>query len=143
MPRTTKSLISVTAPLGVISKVFSILEAIHGAPYGSTLKQICEATAINKSTAHRFLKHMEREGYLVRTESGSYLIGPRLSEMGTHTNNRAVLQAAARPILLELWKATPETVNLAVLDGGTALYGDGMQGFPEFRSRSRVRPRGR
>jgi len=138
MPRTTKSLISVTAPLGVISKVFSILEAIHGAPYGFTLKQICEATAINKSTAHRFLKHMEREGYLVRTESGSYLIGPRLSEMGTHTNSRAVLQAAARPILWELWKSTQETVNLAVLDGGTVLYVDVIESSHEFRLASRV-----
>ncbi len=138
MPRITKSVTSVTAPLGVISKVFSILEAIHGAPYGLTLKKICEATGINKSTAHRFLKHMEREGYLIHTESGPYLIGPRLSAMGTQANSRAVLQAAARPILWELWKSTQETVNLAVLDSGTVLYVDVIESSHEFRLASRV-----
>src|SRR5260370_26880679 len=138
MPRITKSVTSVTAPLGVISKVFSILEAIHGAPYGLTLKKICEATGINKSTAHRFLKHMEREGYLIHTESGPYLIGPRLSAMGTQANSRAVLQAAARPILWALWKSTQETVNLAVLDSGTVLYVDVIESSHEFRLASRV-----
>jgi hypothetical protein len=29
-----------------------------------------------KSTAHRFLKHLERERYLIRPEAGVYLIGP-------------------------------------------------------------------
>jgi|ERR1700674_5691683 len=138
MPRITKSVTSVTAPLGVISKVFSILEAIHGAPFGLTLTQICGATEINKSTAHRLLKHMEHERYLIHTESGSYLIGPRLSEMGSQTNNRAVLQAAARPILWELWKSTQETVNLAVLDSGTVLYVDVIESSHEFRLASRV-----
>ena len=46
------------AGVGVIGKVFQILEAIAGSPSGLTLKPICDITGVHKSTAHRFLKHL-------------------------------------------------------------------------------------
>jgi len=124
--------------VGVISKVFQILEAIQGSPSGLTLKPICELTGVNKSTAHRFLKHLEADGYVLRTEGGAYLIGPKLSQMGARSKHRISLQALARPILWELWKSTSETVNLAVLDQGTVLYLDVLESTHEFRLASRV-----
>jgi DNA-binding IclR family transcriptional regulator len=102
------------------------------------LKAICDLTGIHKSTAHRFLKHLEREGYLVHTEAGAYLIGPRLAQMATRGNQSATLQAVARPILWDLWKSSQETVNLAVLDQGTMLYVDVIESPHEFRLASRV-----
>lgn len=126
------------APVGVISKVFQILEAIQGAPSGLPLKSICALTRINKSTAHRFLKHLELDGYLIHTGSGVYLIGPRLAQMAVRVNHRATLQAASQPILWELWKSTRETVNLAVLDQATVLYVDVLESPHEFRLSSRV-----
>src|SRR5580704_10400731 len=137
MPRVTKSSAG-SAPVGVISKVLLILEALQGSSAGLGLKAICDLTGIHKSTAHRFLKHLERERYLIRTEAGAYLIGPRLSQMSTRGNQGATLQAVARPILWELWKSTQETVNLAVLDHGTVLYVDVIESPHEFRLSSRV-----
>ncbi len=137
MPRVTKSSPS-SAPVGVISKVLLILEALQGSSAGLGLKAICDLTGIHKSTAHRFLKHLERERYLIRTEAGAYLIGPRLSQMSARGNQGATLQAVARPILWELWKSTQETVNLAVLDQGTVLYVDVIESPHEFRLSSRV-----
>jgi len=137
MPRVAKSGPG-AAPVGVISKVLRILEALQGSSAGLGLKAICDLTGIHKSTAHRFLKHLEREGYLVRTEAGAYLIGPRLSQMSTRGSQGATLQAVARPILWELWKSTQETVNLAVLDQGTVLYVDVIESPHEFRLSSRV-----
>jgi DNA-binding IclR family transcriptional regulator len=137
MPRVTKSRPG-SAPVGVISKVLLILEALQSSSAGLGLKAICDLTGIHKSTAHRFLKHLEREGYLIRTEAGAYLIGPRLSQMSARGNQGATLQAVARPILWELWKATQETVNLAVLDQGTVLYVDVIESPHEFRLSSRV-----
>jgi DNA-binding IclR family transcriptional regulator len=122
----------------VISKVFRILEAIEAAPSGLGLKSICDVTRLNKSTAHRFLKHLEREAYLIRTEEGKYLIGPKLSQMGARSDHRATLQAVSRPILLELWKSTRETVNLATLDHGNVLYIEVLESPHEFRLSSRV-----
>jgi DNA-binding IclR family transcriptional regulator len=137
MPRVAKSNPS-AAPVGVISKVLKILEALQGSSAGLGLKAICDITGIHKSTAHRFLKHLERERYLIRTEGGAYLIGPRLSQMSARGNQGATLQAVARPILWELWKSTQETVNLAVLDQGTVLYVDVIESPHEFRLSSRV-----
>ena len=124
--------------VGVISKVFRILEAIEAAPSGLGLKSICDVTRLNKSTAHRFLKHLEREGYLIRAEGGKYLIGPKLSQMGARADHRATLQAVSRPILSELWKSTRETVNLATLDQGNVLYIEVLESPHEFRLSSRV-----
>ena len=126
------------ASVGVISKVLRILEALQGSSSGLGLKAICDQTGINKSTAHRFLKHLERERYLLRTEAGAYLIGPRLSQLSARGNHEATLQAVARPILWDLWKATHETVNLGVLDQGTVLYVDVIESPHEFRLSSRV-----
>jgi DNA-binding IclR family transcriptional regulator len=126
------------APVGVITKVFRILEAIQGSSSGLTLKPICGVTGIHKSTAHRFLKHLERDGYLIRTETGAYLIGPKFSQFSARANHRATLQAVARPILWEIWKSTRETVNLGVLDQGTVLYVEVIESPHEFRLSSRV-----
>jgi IclR family transcriptional regulator, acetate operon repressor len=126
------------SPVGVISKVFRILEAIQGSPSGLTLKPICDVTGVHKSTAHRFLRHLEHDGYLIRTEAGAYLIGPKFSHLSARANHRATLQALARPILWELWKSTRETVNLGALDQGTVLYIEVIESPHEFRLSSRV-----
>src|SRR5260370_25983356 len=104
--------------------VLRILEARQGSSSVLALKAICDLTGIHKSTAHRFLKHLERERYLIRTEAGAYLIGPRLSQMSARGNQGATLQAVARSILWEVWKSTQETVNLAILDRRTVLLVD-------------------
>ena len=129
---------SAAAPVGVISKVLRVLEAIQSAPAGLSLKGISDLTGIHKSTAHRFLKHLERENYLISTEDGAYLLGPRFWQMTTHVNHRVTLQAVARPVLWELWRSTQETVNLAVFDQGTVLYADVIESPHEFRLASRV-----
>jgi IclR-like helix-turn-helix domain-containing protein len=124
---------SPSGSVGVISKVLLILEALQNSSVGLGLKAICDATGINKSTAHRFLKHLEREGYLLRTEVGAYLIGRRLAQMSACASRSATLQAVARPILAELWRSTQEAVNLGVLDHGTLLYVDVMESSHKFR----------
>jgi DNA-binding IclR family transcriptional regulator len=124
--------------VGVITKVLRILETIQGSPSGLTLKPICDVTGINKSTAHRFLKHLLREEYLMRTAAGAYMIGPKLSRMTTRANQWDTLLAVARPILWELWKSTAETVNLASLDQETVLYIEVFESPHEFRLSSKV-----
>src|SRR5258708_14059325 len=120
MPRVTKSSPR-SGPVGLISKVLLILEALQGSSAGLGLKAICDQTSIHKSPAHRFLKHLERERYLIRTEAGAYLIGPRLSQMSARGNHGATLQAVARPILWGLWKSTQQTSTLATLPHRTVL----------------------
>ncbi len=138
MPRTQVAGRSQGASVGVISKVLRILEALQTSSVGLSLKAICDDTGINKSTAHRFLRHLERENYLLHTEGGTYLIGPRLTQMSVCASMSATLQVVARPVLADLWRSTQETVNLGVLDRGTVLYIDVMESLHDFRLVSRV-----
>src|ERR1700744_2786919 len=101
-----------SAPVGVVGKVLSILELLDQSPSGLQLKDIAGFTALNKSTAHRLLTHLENTAYLFRDEGGSYMIGPKLVRMGHGTNYRATLRSLSRPVVAGLWRATGETVNL-------------------------------
>ena len=129
---------SKSAPVGVVVKVLKILEAIHDAPAGLQLKQVAKQTAINKSTAYRFLAHLEGEGYLYRDDAGAYVIGPKLARLGSGINYEESLRKISRPILHKLWINTGETVNLSVLDGQDALYLDVIESSHTFRLASQV-----
>jgi DNA-binding IclR family transcriptional regulator len=124
--------------VGVIGKVLSILELLDSVPSGLQLNQIAEGTDINKSTAHRFLCHLESEGYLFRDGFGNYMIGAKLSRMGSGASFQSTLSKLARPVLENLRKITGETVNLAVLDGTDVLYIDVLETIHTFRLVTRI-----
>jgi DNA-binding IclR family transcriptional regulator len=121
------------AQVGVVMKVLKILEVIHSNPSGLQLKEIAKQTAVNKSTAYRFLAHLQGEGYLYRDDAGAYVIGPKLARMGSGTNFEESLRKMGRSVLQKLWTATSETVNLAILDGQQILYLDVIESSHTFR----------
>jgi len=67
---------SKSAPVGVVGKVLHILEALDASPSGLQLREIAEQTTVNRSTAYRFVAHLENEGYLLRDEAGPTLSRP-------------------------------------------------------------------
>jgi len=129
---------SKSAPVGVLSKLLELLEALDTAPSGLQLGAIAKQTGINKSTAYRFLAHLEREGYLFRDLAGAYLVSPKLARLGAGMSYNATLCSVSRPIIKRLWKLTSETVNLAVLDGRHVLYIHVMESEHSFRLVSQV-----
>jgi len=129
---------SKSAPVGVITKVLAILELLDHAPHGLQLKDLAEKTGLNKSTVHRFASHLESEAYLFRDESGNYTLGPKLTRLGGGMSFQATLCKICRPTIERLWKATGETVNLAVLDGSDVLYIDVLETTHTFRLVSKV-----
>src|SRR5713226_3098380 len=127
-----------SSPVGVISKVLRILEALNASPAGLRLNEIAEKTAIHKSTAYRFLAHLENEAYLFRDESGAYLVGPRLVRLGSGSTYQMTLRKICRPVLQDLRNTTGETVNLGILDGQDVFYVDVVQSHHPFRMASRI-----
>jgi IclR family acetate operon transcriptional repressor len=124
--------------VGVIRKVLSILELLDSAPSGLQLNQIAEGTGINKSTAHRFLCHLGSEGYLFRDGFGNYMVGAKLSRLGSGASFQSTLSKLARPVMENLRKITGETINLAVLDGTDVLYIDVLETVHTFRLVTRI-----
>jgi len=122
-----------SAPVGVIDKVLVILELLDQNPGGLRLKDIAEQSKINKSTAHRFLSHLESQNYLFRDNSGTYMIGPKLTRLGTGINFHATLAKMCHGVLENLRAVSGETVNLAILDGLEVLYVDVLETGHTFR----------
>jgi IclR family acetate operon transcriptional repressor len=135
MPASSKTKIT---PVGVVGKVLRILELLDRSPAGLQLKDIARLASLNKSTAHRFLKHLEGESYLFRDDAGAYMIGPRLVRFGTGVSYQAMLSRISRPVLEKVWSATGETVNLATLAGQEILYVDVMESLHTFRLVSQI-----
>ncbi|MGH9405509.1 MAG: IclR family transcriptional regulator [Terriglobia bacterium] len=133
LPRRSKA-----PAVGVITKVLRLFDALQHNPTGMNLKQISEYAGLNKSTAYRFLAHLEREGYLVRDERGIYMLGMRLFDLASVSNHQSILRRVAQPVLRNLLSATGETVNLGVLNGSTVVYVDVLESPHEFRLVSRV-----
>ena len=129
---------SKSAPVGVVSKVLRILEVLDGSPSGLQLRQIAQQTGIHKSTAYRFLAHLETEGYLFRDDAGAYIVGPKLARLGAGIPYHATLRNVSHPVVQKLWRITSETVNLAVLDGHEVLYLDVMESPHTFRLVSQI-----
>jgi DNA-binding IclR family transcriptional regulator len=128
---------SKSAPVGVVGKVLRILEALDASPTGLQLREISQLTSVNKSTAYRFLAHLESEGYLFRDDAGAYIVGPKLARLGAGIAYYATLRKISRLILTQLAKETMETVNLAVLDGHDVLYLEVLESPHSFRMASR------
>jgi DNA-binding IclR family transcriptional regulator len=127
-----------SAPVGVIGKVLTVLELLDTAPGGLQLKEIAVGAGINKSTAHRFLCHLESEGYLFRDALRNYMVGPKLARLGSGVAFQATLSKLARPVMENLRKLTGETVNLAVFDGTDVLYIDVIETDHTFRQVTRI-----
>jgi IclR family KDG regulon transcriptional repressor len=132
-PRKSKS-----APVGVVGKVIQILERLDQVPGGLLLREIVNSTGINKSTAYRFLAHLESEGYVFRDSDGYYIVGPKLAKLGNGANYQATLCRTSAGILEKLRIHTGETVNMAVLDGSEILYLSVFESQHTFRMVSEV-----
>jgi DNA-binding IclR family transcriptional regulator len=127
-----------SAPVGVLTKVLSIFDLLDRSPDGLQLRYIAEQTRLNKSTAYRFLAHLEKAGYLVRDSTGAYLLGPRLMHLGSGSTYQSTIRRVSRPTLEVLWRESGETVNLGVLAGREILYLDVLESPHNFRMVSQI-----
>jgi DNA-binding IclR family transcriptional regulator len=120
-------------PVGVLTKTFRIIETLQAAPAPLLLKEISEETGIHKSTALRFLTHLESERWVMRNARGGYSVGAKLLTLGVRSAFQVNLQEAAQAPMRELWRATQETVNLGILDGIEVVYLDCLESPQSFR----------
>ena len=125
-------------PVGVLTKVLKVFDFLQRAPAGLSLKQVSDQAGLSKSTAYRFLAHLEREGYLVRDDTGLYTFGIKFLQLAATLNHQSSLREVARPCLRELLRVTGESVNLGVLDGGMVVYADVLECSHEFRLVSKI-----
>jgi DNA-binding IclR family transcriptional regulator len=112
----------------VISKVLSIFDAFGPAEPRLTLTEIGHRTGLPLATVHRLCAELVGWGGLERDARGSYRIGMRLWEVGSLTPQRSGLREIAIPFMENLYEATHENVQLAVLADRDALFVEKISG---------------
>lgn len=107
-----------------VDRAVTILEllALHGA---AGITQLAQELGVHKSTASRLVAALERRRLVEQVEErGRYRLGVGIIQLAGATSARPDLVQEARPVVRRLASETGETVNLAVLAGGAALYVD-------------------
>lgn len=112
----------------VTSRALALLGAFDPEHRTLTLSALARRSGLPLATAHRLVAELRAWGALARLDSGEYVIGRRLWDLGLLAPVQAGLRQAASPFLHDLYGATLATVHLAVRDGLEVLYIDRLSG---------------
>ena len=106
-----------------IQRIFGVIEALAAHPGRTSLQQLCAATGLAKSTAHRMLASLVEMGYVVQDSfTTRYRLTLKLFELGSAVVNDMDILTVARPHLDRLSRQTGEAVHLVLRDGADIVY---------------------
>jgi DNA-binding IclR family transcriptional regulator len=115
-------------PPSVAGKVMAILEAFAPGGVRLSLTDICRRAGLPLATGHRLVGELTGGGFLERLPDGSYRIGIRLWRIGAQASAATALRELALPHMEDLYEATHENVQLAVVSDHKALYLERLRG---------------
>ncbi|MDX2376940.1 IclR family transcriptional regulator [Microbacterium sp. LRZ72] len=100
-------------------RILDTFDAWH--PY-LALSEIADAAGLARSTAHRLIAELEREGLVERLPDRTYRLGVRLWEFASRTPGAIGLREIARPWLGAVHERIRQHVQLGVLAGRDVLF---------------------
>lgn len=116
------------SPVQSVDRAVSILELLAGrGQMGIT--ELATQLGVHKSTAFRLANALERRGLIEQAkERGGYRLGFGLLRLAGAMSGQIELNQQGRPVCRRLADEVGETVNLAVLDGSSAVNIDQVLG---------------
>lgn len=106
-----------------LDRAFDIMEQLCHSGGGMAIRQLTEATGLNKSTVHRMLQCMVARGYVIQDpDTGCYRMTTKLYTLGGQILESLDLVEMARRPMEELNRAVGETVHLVVAEGTDIVY---------------------
>lgn len=124
--------------VSVASRTLALVGAFDSRHRRLTLTEMARRAQIPVPTAHRLVAELEEWGALTRQNTGEYVIGKRLWDVGLLAPAQTDLRELASPFLHDLYGATLATVHLAVRENLQALYLDRLAGHASVAVVSRV-----
>ena len=107
------------------------------------VSELARRLGIAKSSAHRIVHTLAREGLLERVEeTGAYRLSVTMQILGASAQATSGLHAAATAALDQLRALTKETVHLSVLDGLEVVYVERRESPGAVRMFGRIGHRG-
>ena len=119
-------------------KVLAILETFGPGTRQLSLTTIARRSGLALATTHRIVGELSAWGAVERAEDGTYGIGLRLWELASLAVRGPGLREAALPFMEDLYEATRENVQLAVLDGTELVFIERLAGRHAVRVHTRV-----
>ncbi len=101
-----------------VDLVVSMLELLAAQTQPMSLGDVARGLAISKPRAHRHLRALGINGYVVQGDDDRYGIGARLIQLADTARSRMTFAVAARPAMTALRDATGQAVTAATLIGG-------------------------
>lgn len=125
---------SAKSPVQSVDRAIRILEII--ARVGdSGVTEIAKELHVHKSTAFRLIAALESRDLLEQNaDRGKYGLGPGILRLAGAATARMDVVQEARPYVNALAAQSDETVNVAVLSAGAALYLDQVSGSTTVQS---------
>ncbi len=116
-----------------------LLEALDDGAPERGVSDLSRELGVSKAAVYRILSTLSLRGYVTQNPTNSqYAIGPRLRRFSHVATGKLDLQTVARPFMTQLRDATLDTVHLAVLEGGEAVYIAKEDGLHPVQVTSRV-----
>lgn len=128
-------------PNGLIQSVdraLLLLEALAARGGCASLSDLARELGLGRSTVHGLLATLRAHGFVSQDETGSYVLGLRLFELGNIAVFRLDLRIVARPFLQRLVDQFQETVHLVVGDGFYVVYIDKRESPQSMQIVSRI-----
>lgn len=125
-------------PPSVAGRVLDLLDAFTSERPELRLSELSRRTGIPLSTTHRLVAELERRGALERDAEGRYRVGLWVWEIASLSPHGMGLRESAMPFLEDLYEATHQHVQLAVLDVPEIVYLERISGRGAVNVLSRV-----
>lgn len=106
-----------------VEKAFAVLEAFRNGERFLGLREIVEATGLDKSSVQRFTRTLRSIGYLEQDPNTyRYALSKRVLDLSfAYLSSNALIDHAA-PILINLRRTTAERVDMTLLDGDSLVF---------------------
>ncbi|WP_037182339.1 IclR family transcriptional regulator [Rhodococcoides fascians] len=103
-----------------------------------SLDQLARELDVHKTTVLRLLRTMEWDRFVQHDADHRYVLGSRFFELANRALEQRDVRTVARPHLAALNAATGQTIHLATLEGGEAVYIDKFDATQSVRMYSRI-----
>jgi DNA-binding IclR family transcriptional regulator len=93
-----------------------------------TAEEICELIDAPRSTTYRYIRVLRNKGFLEKSATGGYRLGPRLLQLGRIARSRLDISDIALPVMEDIARQTRETILLTRLFGDSAVCVERIEG---------------
>jgi DNA-binding IclR family transcriptional regulator len=126
------------SPVQSVDRAVTVLEILARAGEAG-VTEIAAELGVHKSTAFRLVTALENRGLVAQNvDRGKYRLGMGILRLAGATTARLDLVQESRPVCEALAREVGETINIAVLADGAALYVDQVAGPSALQTRNWV-----